>query len=124
MKKENIKKYEYVRNGIRICLKKKSENKENMENNTEKMFLKKTRKREEFIREYINNPSKNVLKNKKDKNELKSAEVDSVNSFIEDKVQSSSDAEVFTEDDADTEKDRIIRFRWNVCDWQQNINDV
>lgn len=111
MKKENIKKYEYVRNGIRICLKKKSKNKENMENNTEKMFLKKTRKREEFIREYINNPSKNVLKNKKDKNELKSAEVDSVNSFIEDKVQSSSDAEVFNEDDADTEKDRIIRFR-------------
>ena len=55
------------------------------------------------------------------KNELKSAEVDSVNNFIKDKVQSSSDAEVFTEDDADTEKDRIIRFRWNVCDWQQNI---
>ena len=40
MKKENIKKYEYVRNGIRICLKKKSKNKENMENNTEKMFFK------------------------------------------------------------------------------------
>ena len=52
-----------------------------------------------------------MLKNKKDKNELKSAEVDSVNNFIKDKVQSSSDAEVFTEDDADTEKDRIIRFR-------------
>ena len=44
-------------------------------------------------------------------NELQSVEVDVVTNFIKDEVESSSDAEVYTNDDYDSEKDRVTGFR-------------
>ena len=40
-------------------------------------------------------------------NELQSVEVDVVTNFIKDEVESSSDAEIYTNDDYDSEKDRV-----------------
>ena len=44
-------------------------------------------------------------------NELPSVEVDGVTNFIKDEVESSSDAEVYTNDDYHSAKDRVTGFR-------------
>ena len=43
----------------------------------------------------------NMLKKIKENNELKSVEIDVVTNFIKDEVESSSDAEVYTDDESE-----------------------
>ena len=67
------------------------------------------------MEEYRKNQYNNLLKKLKENDELKSVEVNLVTNFIKDKVESSSDAEVYTDDDYDyddddSEEDRIIGF--------------
>ena len=63
------------------------------------------------------NTEKHSSKNKtfiekiNENNELQSVEVDVVTNFIKDEVESSSDAEIYTNDDYDSEKDRVTGFR-------------
>ena len=66
--------------------------------------LKKTNKKE--IHEKIQKKSfRHWIQKMKEKNELKSIQVDVLNNFIKDEVQSFSDAEVYTDDDGDSEED-------------------
>ena len=66
--------------------------------------LKKTNKKE--IHEKIQKKSfQHWIQKMKKKNELKSVQVDVLNNFIKDEVQSFSDAEVYTDDDGDSEED-------------------
>ena len=54
-------------------------------------------------------------KKKKEKNEFKSVEVNMVTYLIKDKVDSFSEADIYFNDDDDSEKDSIIEFRKNAC---------
>ena len=72
-------------------------------------------KKKEYMEEYRKNQHNNLLKKLKENDKLKSVEVNLVTNFIKDKVESSSDAEVYTDDnydydDDDSEEDRIIGF--------------
>lgn len=64
------------------------------------------------------NQSKNycniVLKILKENNELKSAEVDLVPSFIKDKRESFSDADVYGDDGS--EEHKVVEFRYTISD--------
>ena len=67
------------------------------------------------MEEYRKNQYNNLLKKLKENDELKSVEVNLVTNFIKDKVESSSDAEVYIDDDYDyddddSEEDRTIEF--------------
>ena len=67
------------------------------------------------MEEYRKNQYNNLLKKLKENDELKSVEVNLVTNFIKDKVESSSVAEVYTDDDYDyddddSEEDRTIEF--------------
>ena len=42
---------------------------------------------------------------------MKNFEVDIVTNFIEDEVKRSSDSEVYTDDNSDSEEDKVIGFR-------------
>ena len=58
----------------------------------------------------IQNKSNNALK--KSKNDgMKNFGVDIVTNFIEDEVKRSSGAEVYTDDNSDSEEDKVIGFR-------------
>ena len=48
---------------------------------------------------------------KKKNSELKSIEVDAIKKFIKVEVERFSDAEVYTDDDRDSEEDKVIEFR-------------
>ena len=52
-----------------------------------------------------------MFKNKTESNELKKVEAVVITNFIEDKVKSFSDAEVYINDDYDSEQDKVIGFR-------------
>ena len=56
-----------------------------------------------------------MFKNKTESNDLKKVEAVVITNFIEDKVKSFSDAEVYINDDYDSEQDKVIGFRSNVC---------
>ena len=60
------------------------------------------------------NHSNNVLEKTKENNELRSV-VDVVTNCIKDKVESFSNAEVYTGDEYNPEGDKVIGFRQNVC---------
>ena len=66
------------------------------------------RQKKERMHERI---QKNVLKKTKENNVLKRFEVDVVTSFIKYEVESFSDAEIYTDDDDDSEEDGVIGFR-------------
>lgn len=53
----------------------------------------------------------NLLKQIKEKDELKSVEVDVVSNFTEDKVESSADTEIYTDDNDDLEEYGMTVFR-------------
>ena len=70
-------------------------------------------KKEKYMKEYRKTFSqkKTFIEKINENNELQSVEVDVVTNFIKDEVESSSDAEVYTNDDYDSEKDRVTGFR-------------
>ena len=55
-----------------------------------------------------------MLEKTKENNELRSV-VDVVTNSIKDKVESFSNAEVYTGDECNPEGDKVIGFRQNVC---------
>lgn len=63
------------------------------------------------MKEYRKNYSNNVSKKTKENHELKNIEVGMVTNFIKNKIESLSDADVYTDDDYDSEEDKIIGFR-------------
>ena len=63
------------------------------------------------MKEYRKNYSNNVSKKTKENQELKNIEVGMVTNFIKNKIESLSDADVYTDDDYDSEEDKIIGFR-------------
>ena len=69
------------------------------------------------MKEYRKSHSKNVLEITRN-NELKNVEIDVITNFIKDKVESSSDEEIYTDDDGDSEENKVIGFRENVSDHQ------
>lgn len=75
------------------------------------------------MKEYRKSHSKNVLEITRN-NELKNVEIDVITNFIKDKVESSSDEEIYTDDDGDSEENKVIGFRENVSDHQQNVSSV
>ena len=68
-------------------------------------------KKKKYMREYRIFQSSIVLKNIKESNETKSVEADVITNFIKDKVESSSDAEVYNDDDDDSDEYRTNGFR-------------
>ena len=58
------------------------------------MYEEDKQKKTEYMKQYKKNYPNNVLKNKKENNELKTVEVDAGTSFIKDEVESFSDADV------------------------------
>ena len=92
------------------CTKKKT--KKNAEKNTDKIFLKKTNiKKKEFLKEFLKSQSNNVLKKIKENNKLKSFEVDVDANFIKDDIERFSNANVFSDDNYDSEEAKVIGFR-------------
>ena len=69
------------------------------------------------MKEYRKSHSKNVLEITRN-NELKNVEIDVITNFMKDKVESSSDEEIYTDDDGDSEENKVIGFRENVSDHQ------
>ena len=55
------------------------------------------------------------MKKTKENNGLRSFEKDVVTNFNKDMVESSSNAELYIDND-DFEEDKVIRFRQNTCD--------
>ena len=68
-------------------------------------------KKKKYMREYRIFQSSIVLKNIKESNETKSVEADVITNFVKDKVESSSDAEVYNDDDDDSDEYRTNGFR-------------
>ena len=68
-------------------------------------------KKKKYMREYRIFQSSIVLKNIKESSETKSVEADVITNFIKDKVESSSDAEVYNDDDDDSDEYRTNGFR-------------
>ena len=92
------------------CTKKKT--KKNAEKNTDKIFLKKTNiKKKEFLKEFLKSQSNNVLKKIKENNKLKSFEVDVGANFMKDGIERFSNANVFSDDNYDSEEAKVIGFR-------------
>ena len=52
-----------------------------------------------------------MLRQLKENDELRSVEMYLVTNFIKDEVESFSDAEVYTDDNDDSEEDKVIEFR-------------
>lgn len=87
-----------------------------MENNKENRYIKNTKKKKkEYMKKYKKNQSNNALKKTKENNGLRSFEKDVVTNFNKDMMESSSNAEVYIDND-DFEEDKVIRFRQNTCD--------
>ena len=111
---EKYKNKEYGKNRCQNKPKENTKHKKVCQKIANKICLEKTNKKRK-IHERI---QKNILAKRKtfiekinENNELQSVEVDGVTNFIKDEVESSSDAEVYTNDDYHSEKDRVTGFR-------------
>ena len=79
---------------LEIDIRKNKKKKRACKKYRQKMYEEDKQKKTEYMKQYKKNYPNNVLKNKKENNELKTVEVDAGTSFIKDEVESFSDADV------------------------------
>lgn len=107
LKKKNIKTKSMAKINVRTSLRKTQNIKKYVKKLPIKYVWRRQTKKEKYMKEY----RKTFIEKINENNELQSVEVDGVTNFIKDEVESSSDAEVYTNDDYHSEKDRVTGFR-------------
>ena len=113
LKKKNIKTKSMAKIIVRTSLRKTQNIKKYVKKLPIKYVWRRQTKKEKYMKEYRKTfqQKKTFIEKVNENNELQSVEVDVVTNFIKDEVESSSDAEVYNNDDYDSEKDRVTGFR-------------